>query len=39
MAVDVELAQDVTLSPFVVSGEHFDLLVQGERRGRDAPGA
>ncbi|MGO9833396.1 MAG: nucleotidyltransferase family protein [Polyangiaceae bacterium] len=31
-AVDVELACGVTLSPFVVSGEHFDLLVRRERR-------
>jgi predicted nucleotidyltransferase len=31
-AVDVELATGVTLSPFVVSGEHFDLLCKRERR-------
>jgi predicted nucleotidyltransferase len=31
-AVEVELASGVTLSPFVVSGEHFDLLVRRERR-------
>jgi predicted nucleotidyltransferase len=31
-AVEVELAGGVTLSPFVVSGEHFDLLVRRERR-------
>lgn len=31
-AVEVELAKDVTLSPFIVSGEHFDLLLRRERR-------
>jgi len=31
-AVEVELAGGPTLSPFVVSGEHFDLLVRRERR-------
>lgn len=30
-AVDVELETGATLSPFVVSGEHFDLLVRRER--------
>ena len=29
-AVDVELETGATLSPFVVSGEHFDLLVRRE---------
>ena len=31
-AVDVELVTRTTLSPFVVSGDHFDLLVHRERR-------
>ena len=31
-AAEVELATQTTLSPFVVSGEHFDLLLQRERR-------
>jgi predicted nucleotidyltransferase len=31
-AVDVELATEVTMSPYVVSGEHFDLLCKRERR-------
>lgn len=31
-AVEVELSHEVTLSPFVVSGEHFDLLRARERR-------
>jgi predicted nucleotidyltransferase len=30
-AVDVELETGALLSPFVVSGEHFDLLVRRER--------
>jgi predicted nucleotidyltransferase len=31
-AAEVEFAMQTTLSPFVVSGEHFDLLVRRERR-------
>jgi hypothetical protein len=31
-AVEVELESGVTLSPFVVSGEHFDLLRSRERK-------
>jgi len=31
-AVDVDLDTRTTLSPFVVSGDHFDLLIHRERR-------
>ena len=32
LAVEIELGGGATLSPYVVSGEHFDLLVRRERR-------